>query len=404
MEGVAIDDGRPTLVDPVPGRDMTLTLDMDLMRIVERAFRGQAAGSAVIVDVQTGAVRALFSKPSYDLNEMTTGLSRERYAEMRDPRSFRPLIDRSIYESYFPGSTFKPISAIAALEEGLVDPAEELECNGVYSVGTTQFRCNVPEGHGMVDMREAMVRSCNVYFYQLAERVGIDRLARYAQDFGLGRRTGIGINTEATGFIPTREWYESRQERWRVGYALNTAIGQGDVRVTLLQLAVAYGAIANGGTLYVPQLVERVSSPDGTLVEEFQPRVRRRVSVDRQHLTLMIDSLYGAVNEVGGTGYEEDRAAAGGVVIAGKTGTAQVSARARHDVDPGRFSYYNRAHAWFAGFAPADHPEVAIAVMVEHGGAGGRVATPIAIQILREYFAGRERAVTASADVPRGGP
>jgi penicillin-binding protein 2 len=393
MEGVVIDDGRETLVDPVPGRDMSLTLDMDLMRIVERAFRGHPSGAAVVVDVNTGAVRALYSKPSYDLNELTSGMSRDRYAEMRDPRSFRPLIDRTIYESYFPGSTFKPVTAIAALQDDLIDPAERVECFGSYTLGSTRFRCTGQ--HGEVDMRQAMVQSCNVYFYQLAERVGLDRLARFAQDFGLGRRTGIGINTEATGFIPTREWYESREDHWRVGYALNTAIGQGDTRVTLLQLAIAYAAIANGGTLYVPQLVQTVSSPDGSIVEEFQPRVRRRVHVERDHLAYVIDSLYGAVNDPGGTAY--DARIEGGITIAGKTGTAQVSERARHDLDPNLTWYYNRAHAWFAGFAPAEDPEVAIVVLVEHGGAGGRYAAPIAVQILQEYLGSRDSTATASA-------
>ncbi|AKF04601.1 penicillin-binding protein 2 [Sandaracinus amylolyticus] len=399
MEGVAIEDGRPTRVDPVPGRDMTLTLDMDLMRIAERAFRGHPSGAVVVVDVNTGAVRALFSKPSYDLNELTSGMSRDRYAEMRDPRSFRPLIDRTIYESYFPGSTFKPITALAALQDQLVDPAARVECFGAYTLGRTRFRCTAQ--HGEMDMREAMVHSCNVYFYVLAQQVGLDRLARVAQDFGLGRRSGVGINTEASGFIPTREWYERGDQHWRAGYALNTAIGQGDTRVTLLQLAMSYAAIANGGTLYVPQLVETVSSPDGSIVEEFQPRVRRRVHVDRDHLEYVVDSLYGAVNDQGGTAY--DARIDGGIIVAGKTGTAQVSERARHDIDPDRAWYLNRPHAWFAGFAPADHPEVAIVVLVEHGGAGGRQAAPIAIRILQEYLGGREQTVTASVGVPAVG-
>jgi penicillin-binding protein 2 len=401
VEGAAIEDGRPTLVEPIPGRDLTLTLDMDLMRIIERAFRGHPSGAAVVVDVHTGRVRALFSKPSYDLNELTSGMSRERYAEMSDPRSFRPLIDRAIYESYFPGSTFKPITALAALQDRLVDPAMRVNCPGYYMLGTTRFRCNVPQGHGEVDLRQAIVQSCNVYFYVLAQQVGLDRLARFALDFGFGRRTGIGINTEATGFIPSRQWYEQRKEQWRLGYTLNTAIGQGDTRVTAIQLAMAYAAIANGGTLYVPQLVETVSSPDGTIVETFPPRVRRRVQVDREHLAFVIDALHGVVNDAQGTAY--DARVAGGVKVAGKTGTAQVSQMARHDVDPNLFSYFNRAHAWFAGFAPADDPEVAIVVLVEHGGSAARNAAPIAIQVLQEYLGGREHTMTASAAGTRGG-
>jgi penicillin-binding protein 2 len=285
------------------------------------------------------------------------------------------------------------------LQSGIIDPNARVECTGSYTLGTTRFRCT--SVHGEVDLRQALVQSCNVYFYRLAEQVGLDRLARLAGDFGLGRRTGIGINAETPGFIPTRSWYERVGRRFRLGYALNTGIGQGDVRVTLTQLAMVYAAIANGGTLYVPQIVQRVSGPDGTVVEEFEPRVRRRVHVDPEHLALVIDGLYGVVNDPSGTAY--DVRVADGVSVAGKTGTAQVSHRARPDEDPQRAWYYNRAHAWFAGFAPAQSPEVAIVVLVEHGGAGGRQAAPIAMNILQEYLGGGEGQETAEAAPARNG-
>ncbi|GAB5544341.1 MAG: penicillin-binding protein 2 [Sandaracinaceae bacterium] len=397
VDGLVPGDDGPTRREPVPGRDLTLTLDMELMRIIDRAFGGHPSGAAVVVDVRTGAVRALYSKPSYDLGAFTRGLSFDEYGELRD-NPFRPLIDKTIYESYFPGSTFKPFSAIAAMQEGVMNPDERVECLGSYTLGTTVFHCNNRNGHGEVNLRESLVESCNVYFYRLAEQVGLDRLARVAGDFGLGRRTGVGINTEASGFIPTRSWYERVGRRFRLGYTLNTAIGQGDTRTTLVQLAMSYGAIANGGTLYVPQLVERVTSPDGTVVESFEPRVRRRVHVDQEILAMVIDGLYGAVNDPTGTAY--DARVDGGVPVAGKTGTAQVSRRARPDDDPDRAWYYNRAHAWFAGFAPAEDPQYAIIVLVEHGGAGGRQAAPIAINILQEYL-GSEGA-TASNAAPTG--
>jgi penicillin-binding protein 2 len=389
------EDG-PMRREPVPGRDLTLTLDMELMRIIDRAFAGHPSGAVVVVDVRTGAVRALYSKPSYDLRAFTSGLSHAEYGALRDD-PFRPLIDKTIYESYFPGSTFKPVSAVAALQDGILDPSSRVECEGAYTLGNTRFRCT--SVHGEVNLRESLVQSCNVYFYRLAEQVGLDRLARVAEDFGLGRRTGVGINTEAPGFIPTRSWYERVGRRFRLGYTLNTAIGQGDVKTTLIQLAMAYGAIANGGTLYVPQLVERVTGPDGSLVEDFEPRVRRRVHVDQEHLALVIDGLYGAVNDPTGTAFAarvED-----GVPVAGKTGTAQVARRARPGEDPRRAWYYNRAHAWFAGFAPAEEPQYAIVVLVEHGGAGGQQAAPIAINVLQEYLGAD--AVTAEAGRgPRG--
>jgi len=388
-------DERPARREPVPGRDLSLTMDMELMRLIDRAFGGHPSGAAVVVDVRTGAVRALYSKPSYDLGAFASGISHSDYGRLRDD-PFRPLIDKTIYESYFPGSTMKPISALAALTDGILDSSARFECKGSYTLGRTPFGCTA--SHGEVDMREALVQSCNVYFYRLAEQVGLDRLARVSHDFGLGRRAGVGINTEAAGFIPTRSWYERVGRTFRPGYTLNTAIGQGDVKVTLIQLALAYAAIANGGTLYVPQLIERVTAPDGTVVEELEPRVRRRVHVDRSHLALVVDGLYGAVNNPGGTAY--DARVIGGVSVAGKTGTAQVSQRARLDEDPNRAWYYNRAHAWFAGFAPADDPQVAIVVLVEHGGAGGRQAAPIAINILSEYLGGQATTAAASGGEP----
>ncbi len=388
-------DDRPVRREPVPGRDLALTMDMELMRLIDRAFGGHPSGAAVVVDVRTGAIRALYSKPSYDLGAFSSGISHTDYGRLRDD-PFRPLIDKTIYESYFPGSTMKPISALAALTDGILDPNERVECTRTYYLGRTPFGCTA--AHGEVGMREALVQSCNVYFYRLAEQVGLDRLARVAHDFGLGRRAGVGINTEAAGFIPTRSWYERVGRTYRPGYALNTAIGQGDVKVTLVQLALSYAAIANGGTLYVPQLIERVTAPDGTVVEELEPRVRRRVHVDRSHLALVVDGLYGAVNNPGGTAY--DARVVGGVSVAGKTGTAQVSQRARLDEDPNRAWYYRRAHAWFAGFAPADDPQVAIVVLVEHGGAGGRQAAPIAINILSEYLGGQTTTAAASDGEP----
>lgn len=386
---------EPMHREPVPGRDLTLALDMELMQSIERAFRGHPSGAAVVVDARTGRVRALFSKPAYDLNEMSGRLSPDRFRELNeDP--FRPLIDKTLYESYFPGSTFKPISALAALGDHVLDPSQRVECVGFYTLGNRRFRCT--QSHGEVDMRKALVRSCNVYFYKLAEQVGIDRLARYANMFGLGTPTGIGINSEAGGTITTREWYERQggSARYRLGFALNAAIGQGNTRATLLQLAMAYGAIANGGTLYVPQIVERVSGPDGSVIEEFEPRIRRRVSIDAAHLAFVIDGLFGVVNEEDGSAFESR--IDGGVPVAGKTGTAQIGRRRpRPDEDPRRAWFFNRSHAWFAGFAPANDPEVVIIVLVEHGGAGGRNAAPIAMQVLQDYLGGR---VTARADAP----
>ena len=385
LEGEQPTAAKAARVEPTPGLDLRLTLDMDMMRSAERAFRGHPSGGVVVVDVNTGRVRALYSKPGYDLNEMTSGLSVTRAQEISD-NPFRPLIDKTTYESYFPGSTFKPVSALSALQDSILPGTTHFDCPGYYELGKRRFRCS--HVHGDVDMHEAIVQSCNVYFYKLAEQVGIDRLASYAKEFGLGEKTGIGINTEASGFVPTREWYsKNHNNRYHVGFTLNTAIGQGDTRVTLIQLALLYATIASGGTLYVPQLVERVEQADGSVVEEFPPRVRRHIKVDPAYLTYVTDGLMGVVNDRKGTAYESR--IPGGVMVAGKTGTAEVSKRKLNPrEDPRRAWYYRRAHSWFAGFAPADKPELAIVVLVEHGGQGGKYAAPIATQVLQDALGG----------------
>jgi penicillin-binding protein 2 len=405
VRGQRFDDSLPPFAEeereqePLPGRDLTLTLDLELMRTIERAFRGHPSGAVVVVDVNSGRVRALFSKPSYDLNEMSGRLTSERYAELSE-NPFRPLIDKTVYETYFPGSTFKPISALAALGMEGYEASHRYDCPGYYEVGNRRFRCNA--AHSDVDMRQALVQSCNVYFWKLAEQVGLERLNAYAGDFGLGERTGIGINSEASGFLASREWYERQGRRFMIGFTLNTAIGQGNTRVSLLQLAMSYAAIANGGTLYAPQLVERVQSPDGRVIEEFGPRVRRRVDVPPEDLAYVMDGLYGVVNDPTGTAY--DARVEGGIRIAGKTGTAQVERRRpRAGEDQSRAWYFNRAHAWFAGFAPANDPEVAIVVLVEHGGGGGRYAAPIATQILEEYLGADAPAPAPGGTRTRGG-
>ncbi len=390
-------DAQIMLEEPVPGRDLSLTLDMELMRIIERAFRGHPSGAAVVVDVKTGQVRALFSKPSYDLNEISGKLSVERARQLTQ-NPFRPLIDKTLYDTYYPGSTFKPISALAALEDGLITMTQRVDCIGYYALGNRRFRCE--HVHGELAMREALVRSCNTYFYKLGELAGLDRIARFAMDLGLGEKTGIGINTEARGFIPTKQWYEQRGEVFRLGYTLNTVIGQGNTRVSLIQLAMMYAALANGGTVHVPQLVDNVQAPDGTVLERFTPRVRRTLHYNPAHLEVIHQAMWGVVNEEGGTAYDP-KYAGGKMQVAGKTGTAQVERHQRSKNDEQRSWYMHRSHAWFAGWAPADKPELAIVVMVEHGGGGGKNAAPIAIEALKTYYGDSGNSQTA---LTRGGP
>jgi penicillin-binding protein 2 len=294
-----------------------------------------------------------------------------------------------VYETYFPGSTFKPFSALAALEDGSMDRSVRVDCPGYYELGNRKFRCT--HAHGEVGIHGALVQSCNVYFYRLAEQVGLDRLAHYAREFGFGQPTGLGINTENGGFVASRQWYIDRYGKpYRLGFTLNTAIGQGNTRTTLLQMGMAYAALANGGKLYAPQLVKRLEAPDGEVIEEFTPRLRREVEVEAEHMQLVLDGLYGVVHNRDGTAHAA--LIKGGVPVAGKTGTAEVAKRLRKGQDPKRAWYYRRDHAWFVGLAPRTDPEIVVVVLVEHGGAGGKTAAPIAMEIVQEYLGGEEEA------------
>jgi len=385
--GKSLDGRRPDslevemLKQPVPGHDIQLTVDMQLMEAFDRAFQPYPSGAAVVIDIHTGAVRALYSKPVYDPNEMSSGLSTKRYAELTgDP--FRPLIDKTMYETYFPGSTFKAFTALAALADAVVDPMQRVECLGSLKIGRQKFRCN--KRHEWVDLYDSVVQSCNVYFWVLAEGVGLERINRYAKAFGFAERTGIGVNSEAKGFLATREWYVEHYGQFRIGYTLNTAIGQGNTRVTVLQLALAYAVIANGGSLYVPQVVRNVRSPDGSLSETFQPRMKREVGVAPEHLDLMRRALIDVVQDESGTAYRARNK--DGVRVAGKTGTAQVVSRKGRSEESSSAWYLDRSHGWFAGFAPAEDPQVAFAVLVEHGGSGGASAAPIATSVMQQYL------------------
>jgi penicillin-binding protein 2 len=373
---------EPRMQEPRPGHDVILTIDMALQKIVEEALRGHPSGAVVVMDVDSGRVLAATSKPSYDPNLITAGLSLDQQRAL-DESIFRPRIDKTVYENYFPGSTFKPFTAMAALEEGKITPEDVFHCSGFHEFGRRTFRC--PKPHGDITIRDGIVVSCNVLFYNLAEMTGMDTITRYAREFGFGARTGVGYNSEAPGFLPTKEWYAKKFDgKFRIGFTLNAAIGQGEVKSTLMQVAAAYSAIANGGTVYRPQVLRRIETADGDLVKDFHPEVVRRVAVSQRSLDLIMNSLKGVVEEEEGTAHS---AYSDKVSMAGKTGTAQVPHRSREPGDDlSRYYYLNRDHAWFVGLAPADAPEIAVVTLVEHGGAGGEHAAPISVEIARRYF------------------
>jgi penicillin-binding protein 2 len=370
--------------EPVPGRDISLSMDIDLVRSAEEAMRGQLAGAVVVVDVRTGRLLAALSKPSFDPNIVSGGSGKAAVGDAfrryyADP--LKPTLDKTISAAYPPGSTYKPFSTLAGLGEGLITPDTQVDCRGGYEYGKRFFRCTGV--HRRVNMHSAIVQSCNTYYYDLGSRIEIDRLAEVGMKFGFGAMTGIGINPEARGRMPTRGWYTRRYKgAFRGGFALLAAIGQGATTVNVLQLGLAYAALANGGTLYRPQVVRSIETSDGTVVQDFPPRVRRMIELDPGQLERIKKALTGVVIDKKGTAHHERIE---GVDMAGKTGTAQVSHVTPHGVDPKSVWYFNRDHAWFAGYAPAEAPEIAIVVLVEHGGGGGKNAVPVAMRVVRDW-------------------
>lgn len=386
--------GEERLQDPSPGRDISLTFDIELVRSAERAMRGHLAGALVVVDVRTGRILVALSKPSFDPNVVSGGAGKGAVSEAfrryyADP--LKPTLDRTISAAYPPGSTYKPFSALTALESGLIAPSAQVDCRGGLEYGKRYFRCTGVHKH--VNLHEAIVQSCNTYFYDLATKMNIDDLADVGTRFGFGAKTGIGINPEARGRMPTRSWYTRRYRgAFRGGFTLLAAIGQGASTVNVLQLALGYAALANGGTVYRPQIVRSIETSDGTVVQDFPPRVRRLVEIDPRYLSHLSRGLQAVVTDRDGTAHA---ARIEGVDLAGKTGTAQVSQVTPQGVDPERVQYFNRDHAWFAGYAPSLSPEIAVIVLIEHGGGGGKNAVPVAMQVVRDWQKLKEERLSA---------
>lgn len=390
-------------VKAVPGGTVVLALDMELQRAAEAAFAelGHRAGALVALDPRNGDVLAMVSMPTYDPDDFVTGIDEETWAALRDDPE-KPLQNRVYGGQYPPGSVYKAIIAAAALEDGVIGPHTRAYCPGSFKLGRRTYRCWRREGHGSVDLRQALKESCDVFFYQTGLKLGIDRIAWFARGFNLGRRTGIDLPGERAGLIPTTDWKERRfEEPWIKGETVSASIGQGFDLTTPLQLAVAYGAIANGGTIYEPRLVLRLIDHDGGVVLETAPGARGQVPVRPEYLHLIRDGLVAAVEERGGTG---GRARVPGVTVAGKTGTAQVvSLNQTEHLDEDEIAYQHRDHAWFAAFAPAEAPEIVVVALAEHGGHGGSAAAPLAQRVLARYFErAREREAQRLAVVSGG--
>lgn len=370
-----------------PGKNIFLSIDMDIQLTAERLLKDKA-GSIIAMDPRTGEILAMANSPSFDPSLFAGGVAPEVWQKLASDPS-HPLENKALRGVYPPGSTFKVITAAAALEEKLITPETTFHCPGWFRVGRRVFRCWKRGGHGDVDMRKAIVQSCDVYFYRVGQMLGVSRLAAYARRFGLGSPTGIGMGNEKSGLVPTPEWKLAQTATpWMEGETILNAIGQGYVLLTPLQLLNVYSAVANGGKLMRPLVIKRIEYMDGKPVEDFPPDVLGTVGIHEETLDFIRDALAGVVNEKGGTG---GAAQLPDVVVAGKTGTAQVIRSRLYDkLRESEVPEDLRDHAWFVSFAPAHHPEIAVIVMIEHGGHGGATAAPLAGEIIRTYFHSRE--------------
>ena len=369
-------------VRDVPGHSVFLTLDRELQETAYQALDGRE-GVIVVLEVNSGAILAFVSSPGFDPNAFAQGISSKEWQSLKQNRK-HPLNNRVIQGHYPPGSVFKIVLAIAALEEDIIKPDTLIFDPGYLIVGTRRFRDWKQGGHGSVNLHRAIVESCDVYFYRLGQMIGIDRIARYARVLGLGEKTGIALDGEKEGLVPDPAWKKKRYgQPWYPGETPSIAIGQGYVSVTPLQIANLMAAVANGGTFYRPWFVHRVESLDGTSTLEYGPEKIRSTSFKESTLEQIRIALRDAVNTRRGTG---GKARSDMVLIAGKTGTAQVAAMRGAIVKSEDLPYSIRDHAWFAAFAPVERPEIAVVILVEHGGHGGSAAAPLAKRVIERYF------------------
>ena len=369
------------------GRDLELTIDIDLQ---QHAFElmGVEVGSLVAINPKNGEILALVSTPSFSNNLFATRISVKDWQRINsDP--LRPLQNRPLQGRYPPGSIIKPLIAAVALTDQVITLQTSFTCNGAMKLGNTRFRCWKRYGHGNVDLCRSLKESCDVYYYNLATRIAIDRIAAYGAQFGLGRLSGIELPNEKSGLLPSSSWkLKNVHDQWYTGDTISVCIGQGYLTTTPLQIAAMYTVFANGGTYYQPHLVKEVSalSNSPNPQDSSSKSGGTRVEISDNHIQAIRKSLWQVVNDKRGTAFKS-RITIKGWEMAGKTGTAQVVRQSLEDLKgekdtPWRF----RDHAWFAAFAPYNDPEIAIAVLVEHGGHGSSTAAPIARQAIEFYL------------------
>ncbi|MBW1718727.1 MAG: penicillin-binding protein 2 [Deltaproteobacteria bacterium] len=374
---VRVIDEKP----PIPGKDLYLSIDLELQQASEEAMK-EYVGALVALDPQTGRILALVSSPAFDPDAFATGIDNKEWEALNDPVS-RPLQNKALQGRYAPASTLKIVVAAAALQEGIVTRNTSFECASRFRLGKSSFRCWDWRGHGQTNLYKALVESCDIYFYQVGLKLKNEKIVKYANAFGLGSKTGIDLPNESPGFIATPDWkLKKYNEPWQEGETLITAIGQGFTLVTPLQMACLTSAVANGGTLYSPVYLEKLTGPDGHIFASFESDPKGKLPISESNLRIIKRALVGAVNDEKATG---NKCKLPDVLVAGKTGTAQVIGQAKRRQDK-KLDWKYRDHAWFVAYAPADKPELAVAVLCEHAGHGGSVAAPIARKVFEKWF------------------
>ncbi|MGA1825791.1 MAG: penicillin-binding protein 2 [bacterium] len=367
----------------VPGNNLILTIDLDLQLLVEEALEGKT-GAIVVMDPRNGEILAMASHPCFNPNDFATGISLDKWNQLLDdPKD--PLQNRTIQAQYPPGSIFKIIMASAGLETDAIDEHSEFLCTGQIKIGNWTYDCWKKGGHGKRSIHYAIVHSCNVFFYQLGSKLGIDTIAQYARTFGFDSPTQINLKGEKPGLIPDPEWKKNTLKTvWYPGETISASIGQGYILVTPIQLACFISAIANYGNLYSPQIIKAITTPEKKVIKSFPPGKPRKIPISSKNLKIIRQALWGVVNEHG-TGH---RAKIPGVGVSGKTGTAQIVRQEddRDNSEKEEIPEELRDHAWFICFAPFENPTIAVVVLVEHGGHGGAACAPLAKKIIQGYL------------------
>lgn len=373
------------------GADLQLTLDHDLQHYAQYRLKGESA-AAVVMDVNSGDVRAMASTPGFDPNQFIFGISSTYWNSLIE-NEYRPLADKTISGAYPPGSTVKMITALAALEEGLVDPEEEITCRGYTEVGNRRFHCWKRGGHGRMNLTDGLKNSCDVYYYEISQRIGIEKMALMARRFGFGATPPLPLPSLSSGLAPNKQWkYDRYNDEWRIGDTLNAAIGQGFVLASPMQLAVMTSRIATGRAVQ-PRLIQRINGVAEPL--ERPPSMQ----IKPEHLDVIRLGMYKVANENRGTAYSS-RINEESFAMAGKTGTAQVrgittAEREAGGVEPDETPWKYRDHALYVGFAPYDNPRFAISIVVEHGVSGSGTAGPIARDIMLRALYGTQPPLSA---------